>query len=88
MVVAIVAIIMLGIMMYVLLKNKVSPVVAFSILPLIAGLALIFLVGYSGPKGEVLTTGQQIGQLFYKWAAGGVKTTMSNAVLFIFSITD
>jgi CitMHS family citrate-Mg2+:H+ or citrate-Ca2+:H+ symporter len=86
MVVAIVAIIMLGIMMYVLLKNKVSPVVAFSILPLIAGLALIFLVGYSGPKGEVLTTGQQIGQLFYKWAAGGVKTTMSNAVLFIFSI--
>lgn len=84
--VAAVAIIMILIMMYVLLKNKVSPVVAFVGLPLLAATVLILTVGYGGPKGEVLTLQGQFAQLFYKWAANGVKATMSNATLFIFSI--
>ena len=84
--VAAVAIIMILIMMYVLLKNKVSPVVAFVGLPLIAATILILTVGYHGPKGEILTLQGQFAQLFYKWAANGVKATMSNATLFIFSI--
>ena len=84
--IATVAIIMILVMMYVLLKNKVSPVVAFIGLPLIAATILILTVGYTGPKGEVLSLQGQFAQMFYKWAAGGVKTTMSNATLFIFSI--
>ena len=86
MMVAVIAIIMIGVMMYVLLTNKVSPIVAFVCLPILAGLVLIFTVGFNGPKGEVLGYSAQIGQLFNNWAAGGVKTTMSNATLFIFSI--
>ena len=84
--VALVAIIMIGIMMYVLIKSKLSPVVAFVILPLLAASILIFLVGFHGPKGQVLTISQQFSQLFYTWTANGVKSTMSNATLFIFSI--
>ncbi len=85
-IVALVAIIMIGIMMYVLIKSKLSPVVAFVILPLAAASILIFLVGFHGPKGQVLTISQQFAQLFYTWTANGVKSTMSNATLFIFSI--
>ncbi len=84
--VALVAIIMIGIMMYVLIKSKLSPVVAFVVLPLLAASILIFLVGFHGPKGQVLTISQQFAQLFYTWTANGVKSTMSNATLFIFSI--
>ena len=86
MIVAFVAIVMIAVMMYVLLTNKVSPIVAFVCLPFLAGLALIFLVGFQGTDGENLTYTAQIGLLVNRWAAGGVQTTMSNAVLFIFSI--
>lgn len=84
--IAIIAIVMIGIMMYVLMRNKAHPVIAFSILPILAGIVLVFTVGVNGPKGEALTLSQQIGVVIEKWAAGGVKTTMSNATLFIFSI--
>lgn len=84
--VAIIAIVMILCMMFVLLKNKAHPVAAFSLLPIIAGIALVLLVGVHGPKGEVLSISDQIAIVVQKWAAGGVKTTMSNATLFIFSI--
>lgn len=84
--IAIVAIIMISIMMYVLIKSKLSPIVAFVALPLLAASVLIFLVGFHGPKGEVLTISQQFAQLFNVWTANGIKSTMSNATLFIFSI--
>lgn len=84
--VALIAIIMIGCMMFVLLRNKAHPVIAFSLLPIAAGIALALLVGINGPKGQALTLSQQIAVVVQKWAAGGVKTTMSNATLFIFSI--
>ena len=84
--IAIIAIVMIGIMMFVLMRNKAHPVIAFSILPILAGIVLVFTVGVNGPKGEILSISDQIGVVIEKWAAGGVKTTMSNATLFIFSI--
>lgn len=59
--IAIIAIVMIGVMMFVLLKNKAHPVIAFSILPIIAAIVLVFLVGVHGPKGEVLSISDQIG---------------------------
>ena len=42
--IAIIAIVMIGIMMFVLMRNKAHPVIAFSILPILAGIVLVFTV--------------------------------------------
>ena len=81
--IAIIAIVMIGIMMFVLMRNKAHPVIAFSILPILAGIALVFTVGVNGPKGEILSISDQIGVVIEKWAAGGVKTTMSLSLIHI-----
>ena len=65
-----VGVILLAILMFVLIKGKMSPVPAFILLPVIAA----FIVGYSP---------EEVGEFM----SGGVKSMVSTASLFAFSIT-
>lgn len=80
-----VALLLICSMMYLLLKNKVSPIVAFVCLPIISAVILILTGTFTGPAGEAIPLGVQLNTMV-DWCSGGVKTTMSNATLFIFSI--
>ena len=80
-----VALLLICSMMYLLLKNKVSPIVAFVCLPIISAVILILTGTFTSSAGEVIPLSTQFNTMV-DWCSSGVKTTMSNATLFIFSI--
>ena len=83
MILSIVAFIMIAAIIICLLKNKTSPVVAFIIFPLVATIGLAI---FTNTFGNIGSKGEQLNAIF-TWATDGVKLTMNNAVLFLFSIT-
>ncbi|MGL5122770.1 MAG: citrate:proton symporter [Fusobacteriaceae bacterium] len=83
--IAIVALILIISMMYLLLTNKVSPIVAFVILPIIATFILILSGAFNKVGKEIIPISQQISTMI-SWSTNGIDSTMKNATLFIFSI--
>lgn len=83
--IAIVALFLLISMMYLLLTNKVSPLVAFVVLPIIATLILILGGAFNKNGEEIIPISGQISTMIL-WSTKGIDSTMKNATLFIFSI--
>lgn len=82
MMLSIMACFMLSGMTFCLLKNKISPIVAFIIFPFGAVLGLVLFTDI------FITLGDKNHQIIetVNWATNGVKLTMNNAILFMFSI--
>ena len=79
---SIIALFMLIGMTVCLLKNKISPIVAFIIFPFGAVSGLVLFTNTFMPLGDKTN---QIIEII-NWATNGVKLTMNNAILFMFSI--
>lgn len=82
MMLSIIALFMLIGMTVCLLKNKISPIVAFIIFPFGAVSGLVLFTNTFMPLGDKTN---QIIEII-NWATNGVKLTMNNAILFMFSI--
>ena len=82
MILSIVAFLMLVVMTICLLKNKTSPIVAFIIFPFIAVLGVVLFTDTFVSLGS---KSYQVVEVV-NWATNGVKLTMNNAILFMFSI--